>query len=170
MYLKFKDECFYPEDYKDFESFWEVLPKDKNGELEKYYPKIDFIGINNFSLSYPTTKESVQKLYNFLIKLDDYDVNYSVYVIIYGLYLWFDYNLCWDDLGDVSNEVFNYIEERFAFESDNDSDMVYDYLNSTLGLNKYQIETILKYFDTDSFIEDNFAVNGSYYYYLDQWK
>lgn len=168
MYLEFKSGYFYPEDYEDFESFWKELPKNEDGELENYKPEVDFIEINDFSLSYPVDKENVQELYNFMIKLDSYAYKYDdINSIIYGLYLWFDYNLSWRDLGNISDEIFWYIENRFAYKCDSDSDMVYEYLDTVLGLNKYQLESVLKYFESDSFIEDNFAVNGFYYYYLD---
>lgn len=166
MYLEFKDECFYPEDYKDFESFWEVLPKDENGELEKYYPEIDFIKINNFDLDYPNNKEDVEELYKFITTLDTYSLNYSydIYDIIYGLYLYFNYNLNWKDLGNINDNAFNYIADRFAFECDN-YNTINEYLKDYLNLTDYQFDVIIRYFDVELFIEDNFDVNESYYYF-----
>lgn len=85
MYLEFKSGYFYPEDYEDFESFWKELPKNEDGELEDYKPEIDFIEINDFSLSYPVDKENVQELYNFMIKLDSYAHKYDIFYYTWTL-------------------------------------------------------------------------------------
>ena len=143
MFLRFNEEDIYPEDYENFESFWEALPKYEDGTLKEYKPEVDFIGINNFDLTYPNNKEDVEELYKFITTLDTYIFNYDydIYAIICGLYLCFNYNLNWEDLGNIDDNALNYIADKFAFEGDN--------------------------FDIELFIEDNFDVNESFYYYKD---
>lgn len=172
MELIFDDEVnkihVNPSDYESFDEFWEALPKKENEEdLMPYKPNVDFININNLDLTYPTTKEDMKYLCEFILELNNWDDDEDRQdFILYGLKFNYGFNLnTWDEFNS-SNAcmLISDIEEMFYGISYNDADVAENYLREYVDLNERQIEIILGYFDYHGFVDDNFNSNYDFYY------
>lgn len=159
-------KSYNPSDYESFDNFWEDLPKDK-GNLESYKPSVDFIRLNDLQLTYPTTKEDMKYLYEFIVELNDWDDDEDRQdFILYGLKFNYGFNLnTWDEFNS-SNAcmLISDIEETFYGIGYNDADIAGNYLREYVDLNERQIEIILGYFDYHGFVDDNFNSNYDFYY------